>query len=456
MTMTMLSPDVAQSLAQKQPFLWLNPAWRPIAERPPEADLTLADIRDAERRLRSFSKLLAHLFPELASSGGIIESPLYPCDALRRALLPNVPAGRWLIKADHALPVAGSIKARGGLYEVLLHAERLALQHGLLQPEDERVRLASAEARRLFADHEVIVGSTGNLGLSIGVMAAALGFRASVHMSADAKQWKKQRLRARGVGVIEHEGDFGSAVAAGREQARSNPRAYFVDDENSRHLFLGYAAGAVRLQEQLAAHGVTIDERHPLFVYLPCGVGGAPGGLTFALRHLFGDHVHCFFAEPTASACMLVSLAAPVDSHLSVAEVGLDNRTEADGLAVAKASAFVVRMIRSLVSGVFTAPDDDFFEDLYVLERTTGLQVEPSAVAAFRGPGWLLESQVGRTYLERRGLAGAMDRATHMLWTTGGAFLPADEYQKFHDRGRNVWHRTRGETATPIKPTSQV
>ncbi len=44
--------------------------------------------------------------------------------------------GRWIIKADHTLPIAGSIKARGGLYEVLVHAETLALHHGLMHAAD--------------------------------------------------------------------------------------------------------------------------------------------------------------------------------------------------------------------------------------------------------------------------------------------------------------------------------
>jgi D-serine dehydratase len=440
-TTVALPAELVRLLSAKEPLLWLNPHWLSMEQARTNLTVSLRDVEEAGRRLDRFAPLLMQLFPELADSRGIIESTLIPVERLQAAMLSQRrPTGRWLIKADHALPVAGSIKARGGIYAVLLHAERLALSAGLIWTEDDRRQLASPEARALFAQHEAVVGSTGNLGLSIGVMAAALGFRATVHMSEEAKDWKKARLRARGVTVIEHAGDFGVAVAAGREEARGNPRAYFVDDENSRALFLGYSVAALRLKPQLAAVGIRVDPQHPLFVYLPCGVGGAPGGITFGLRHVFGNHVHCFFAEPVASPSMLIRLASSDDRPTSVRALGLDNRTEADGLAVAQASEFVAPIMRPLVSGVFTVPDEDLFEDLYRLEVSEGLRIEPSAAAGFRGPQWLLESPAGDAYLKRHDLVSRMNGATHVLWTTGGAFVPESEYLGFHGCGEQIAH----------------
>lgn len=421
-------------------MFWLNEHWRPLHEFQHASPHGLRGVREAQHKLERFAGLLMKVFPELHESQGRIESALHPADVLRdRMLRRGRPAGRWLIKGDHALPVAGSIKARGGIYEVLVHAEELALRSGCIGPDDDRALLAAAPARELFARHEVSVGSTGNLGLSIGVTAAALGFKASVHMSAEAKEWKKARLRARGVRVIEHVGDYCSAVAAGREQAKEDPNTYFVDDESSERLFFGYSVAALRLQEQLASRAIAVDARHPLFVYLPCGVGGAPGGIAFALRHVFGDHVHCFFAEPVTAPCMLLRLASRDDRPVSVADVGLDGQTEADGLAVTRASEFVAPIIKPVVSGLYTVPDSDLLATLYLMKETLGLEIEPSAAAGLLGPRWLLDSAPGKEYLRQQGLTEHMDGATHVLWTTGGSLVPRDEYEKFLERGRREW-----------------
>lgn len=432
------------ALQRGEPVLWAATAPRPAGQAQNGAGISQLDVEAAVARWRRFAPLLAGLFPELQAREGVIESELLPVPALQQALELSPDFGTLFVKADHGLPVAGSVKARGGIHEVLEHAEALALRHGLLTPDGDYRVLAGPAARALFACHQVAVGSTGNLGLAIGVMASALGFKAVVHMSADAKDWKKARLRARGVDVVEHAGDYAQAVAAGRREAQADATCHFVDDERSRSLFLGYAAAAPHLARQLAALGRPVDAQHPLFVYLPCGVGGAPGGVAFGLAQLFGPHVHCFFAEPTASPCFLLQMLATtpgfefLGSNPSVYDVGLDNRTEADGLAVPSASELAAAVAGPLLGGVYTVQDDTLFKLLHAAARTEGLRIEPSAAAGFTGPAMLRDTPAGQAYIERHGLRPHMAAATHIAWTTGGLFVPEDEYARFLARGQEA------------------
>jgi D-serine dehydratase len=428
-----------EALRARAPFLWLNPARLPAAEGLARAPFGFASIEAAAARWQRFAPLLMKLFPETVATGGLIESPLIPVPKLQRVAASGDPAsGKWCIKGDHALPIAGSIKARGGIHEVLEFAEKLALEHGLIGLASDYALLAEAPARQLFARYTVAVGSTGNLGLSIGVIASALGFRAQVHMSAEAKEWKKQRLRRHGVEVIEHAGDYGAAVEAGRRAAQADASHYFVDDERSPSLFLGYAVAALRLRDQLRQAAIAVGPDVPLFVYLPCGVGGAPSGIAFGLKHVFGDAVHCFFAEPTASPCVLAQMSHPEHPGITVYDLGLDNRTDADGLAVASASELAVKVMTPLLSGIFTVDDETLFRHLALLHDSEGIRIEPSAAAGFSGPHMLLETEAGRQYLRDNGLDGTMDKAVHLLWTTGGLFVPDEEYQGFLARGRRA------------------
>jgi len=414
--------DAISQLRGAKPQLWVSPHRGASGAAPTvvgNTRLGLSDMQAAHDRFTRFAPLLAQLFPELAASQGQIESALLPIPAMQQALGLPVDQGRLWVKADHSLPVAGSIKARGGFHEVLELAERLAQRHGLTPPDADYRALALPAARALFARHQVAVGSTGNLGLAIGVLAAALGFRAVVHMSVDAKEWKKERLRLRGVEVVEHAGDYEQAVAQGRLLAEADAMCHFVDDERSLSLFMGYSAAALHLRSQLQTLGVAVDAEHPLLVYLPCGVGGAPSGIAWGLHQLYGEHVHCYFAEPVQSPCFLVQMLSPPDSHPSVYDFGLTNQTQADGLAVPRASLLAVQIMRPLLAGVFTVPDRTLFEHLALLQATQGMRIEPSAAAGFSGP------------LHLRGSVLACPGATHVVWTTGGLLVPDDQYQQF-------------------------
>ena len=429
-----------RELVALQETTWFNPGVAPVAQALGDTGLTSADVADASARLGRFAAYLRVAFPETEGSAGIIESDILPMTHLQPLLGErygqSLNGALWL-KRDSHLPISGSIKARGGIYEVLKHAEDLALAGGLIKLDDDYALLRSDKARAFFGQYKIAVGSTGNLGMSIGIMGAALGFQVTVHMSADARQWKKDKLRSHGVTVVEYESDYSVAVAQGRQQAESDPSCHFVDDENSVNLFLGYAVAGERLKQQFAAAQITVDAQHPLFVYLPCGVGGAPGGVAFGLKLAFGDAVHCIFAEPTHSPCMLLGVYTGMHDEVSVQDFGIDNVTAADGLAVGRASGFVGKAMQRMLDGFYTVSDEEMYSLLALMERSEGLRLEPSALAGVPGIARVLGEQQG--YLARAGLSPqAMANATHLVWATGGNMVPAAEMDAYLTKGREL------------------
>ncbi|NHI00129.1 D-serine ammonia-lyase [Oceanimonas sp. MB9] len=415
------------------PVTWFNPERQPLERALKGVALTADDVADAAARLGRFAAYFRTVFADTRALNGILESPVQAIPAMQHALdqqLNGSLAGTLLLKRDDLLPISGSIKARGGIYEVLHHAEKLALKAGLLHLNDDYARLDSDEFRTFFGRYSVAVGSTGNLGLSIGIISAKLGFQVSVHMSADAREWKKALLRSHGVKVVEYQSDYSVAVAEGRAQAQSDPYCHFVDDENSVQLFLGYAVAGLRLKAQLEQQGIRVDKEHPLFVYLPCGVGGGPGGVAFGLKLAFGDAVHCVFAEPTHSPCMLLGVYTGLHDAISVQDLGIDNLTAADGLAVGRPSGFVGRVMAPMLDGFYTLPDEQMLNLLGLLARQENMFLEPSALAGMPGP-WRVENE-DQGYRERMGLTPArLARAHHLVWATGGGMVPEDEMTKY-------------------------
>ena len=128
------APVVEEIRAAKE-VAWENPGVCPFDEIKGKLPLAASDIADAEARLARFAPFIAKKFPETAPLHGIIESPLTDIRRMKDFLNESCGAditGRLLLKQDSHLAVSGSVKARGGIYEVLKHTEDLALAGGLL------------------------------------------------------------------------------------------------------------------------------------------------------------------------------------------------------------------------------------------------------------------------------------------------------------------------------------
>lgn len=428
--------ELCDRLRRARPVFWPNPGRRPVAGCRDILAAHLPGVTAARERFARFAPLLAELFPELAEAGGLIGSALIPIPGMA-AMFRDADGGglfppeTLFLKADHALPVAGSVKARGGVHAVLCVAERLALERGVLSsPDDDYRRLADAPARKLFTAHRLSVGSTGNLGLSIGIMGRALSLGVDVHMSREAREWKKKRLRDAGARVVEHAADYSAACAVARAEAAGRDDLHFIDDENSADLFYGYAVAAGELAGQLAAAGCTPSPDRPVGLYLPCGVGGAPGGVALGARLAFGDAATIVFVEPVQAPCLLYGVASSRHDQAAVSELGLTCVTEADGLAVGRPSRFVGRLMEPLADAFATVDDGALLRALAAVYETHGIEVEPSAAAGLAGMALAAADPAAAGFMRAHGAAcGAQ-----VAWATGGRLVPAVEHARFREK----------------------
>ncbi|GAA0611454.1 D-serine ammonia-lyase [Virgibacillus siamensis] len=418
---------ILDDIINLNPVYWSNPHLHE-QENLDSLPISKEDMAYAEKLWERFRPFLRNVFPE---SDGIIESPLRQITKFKDNQMSV--EGDLYVKCDNELPIVGSIKARGGLYEILHYAECLAIDAGMVSANDNYEVFATDQFKKFFSQYAIGVGSTGNLGLSIGTISAQLGFNVSVYMSSDAKQWKKDLLRSRGAFVYEFSGDFSEAIRSGREQTINDPKAYFVDDEDSKHLFLGYSVAAFELQKQLHEKKIKVNKENPLFVYLPCGVGGSPGGITFGLKHVFGEHVHCFFVEPTHSPSVMIGLLTGKMENVSVQDFGIDNQTEADGLAVGRPSAFATKVSDKLISGIYTVEDNELYRYLTRLADTEDIFLEPSATAGLIGPARV------QKYIKENELPE--ENITHIAWATGGSLVPEQDMKEFYAQGKRLMEK---------------
>lgn len=420
-------PAIKQMQAY-EPIFWKNLNYKKEAELP----VGVEHIFDAEARFQRFAPYFEVAFPETLPTHGILESPLLKMDKMKAVLnaeAQNQVKGDLYLKADNYLPISGSIKSRGGIYEVLKFAEKVAMKHGETVYGDNYAKLNEPRFKDLFGQYGIVVGSTGNLGLSIGIVACKLGFRTSVHMSSDAAQWKKDMLREKGVNVVEYNDNFTHAITEARKSAEADPMAYFIDDEGSYDLFLGYSVAAVRLQAQLKAQNIKVDAEHPLFVYLPAGVGGSPSGVAFGLKKIIGENVHPIFAEPTHIPSVSLGMMTGLNDQISVYDAGIDGVTKADGLAVGRPSRIAGKMMDTLLYGIQTFDDQKMMKNVAELHDSENVDVEPSAASGFT----ILDdvqAQLEQDY--------PMENASHIVWATGGSMVPKNDMDQYVAEGHQV------------------
>lgn len=126
------SCPVVGDICELKETAWLNPDKQPF-EQAKAACPRHGGHRGCRCALGALCPVPVQGLPETAESHGIIESAVRPIPAMQKVLeetSDTAIAGQVWIKLDSHLPISGSIKARGGIYEVLKTAEDIASRAG--------------------------------------------------------------------------------------------------------------------------------------------------------------------------------------------------------------------------------------------------------------------------------------------------------------------------------------
>ena len=145
-------PLMSKMISTEEVF-WTNSKYGKFEDAIKKISLSEADVKDAEERLKRFATYIAKVFPETQKNNGIIESPIVKIPNMQRKIeemFNQEVLGQLLLKCDSHLAISGSIKARGGIYEVLKHAEDLAIENNILTVEDDYSIIDSDKFRDFF------------------------------------------------------------------------------------------------------------------------------------------------------------------------------------------------------------------------------------------------------------------------------------------------------------------
>ena len=399
-----MEKTILEKIKSGLPVIYLNKNKRE------EKSYSIKDIKKTYERFIKYSSLIQKKYPKIDK--GIIKSDLVKTKKINDKYFNKIDL---YLKLDNNLPVVGSVKARGSLNAIIDIVEKISQKENWIE-EDFPLNLSRYIEENKFSKYKIIVGSTGNLALSVGLFSQIFGIKTIVYMSNDAKEWKKEILRKANAEIVQINGTYSEAVKLGREKAKNSENTFFIDDENSEELFLGYAASIFKLNKQIERENINPTNEDPLYIFIPCGVGGAPGGISYALNLVFGNKIKIFFVEPVNAPCMALALIENKENPRAVSEIGLNKRTEADGLAVYKASEFIFNLVKNYINGTITVNDSDMLEFVYNMKILEDQRIEVSAAAGLAG---LQKIQKEGTKINKA-----------LVWLTGGSLIPDKEYEK--------------------------
>ena len=129
---------------------------------------------------------------------------------------------------------------------------------------------------------------------------------------------------------------------------------------------------------------------------------------------------------------MLLGLMTGLHDKISVQDIGIDNVTDADGLAVGRPSGFVGKTMEPFLSGNYTVSDEELYRLLKELADTENIYLEPSALAGMIGPVKVCKED---EYLQKLQLTEKVKKGTHIVWGTGGSMVPNDIMDEYYRKG---------------------
>lgn len=257
----------------------------------------------------------------------VVRTPL-----LTAAALPGV-----LLKAEH-LQRSGSFKARGAANAVI-----------------------ATGARR------VVTGSSGNHGLAVAALGAALGVHVTVVMAEGASQAKAAAIRRLGADVIPVTGGNADRERHARDYAQRTDATLIPSADDAL-----VVAGQGTVGLEVFADAPDIDA-----IYVPTGGGGLLAGVCLAAG-LLDRRVRIIGVEPKKGRRYAKSLAVGRPVELSPPD------TVADGLRCQRPGEVPFPIVRDRVDQLIGVSDTAITLAMGVLNRC-GIAAEPSGSVALAG-----------------------------------------------------------------------